>query len=363
MMNGIILNEEFEFILVKEAEKCEYIKDLELYNNLNYEKITKQKIQNLYQMVLLYDNIILPHNIYQGNFDKLENTGYFDIKSIEDMTKAISTTGKVFDIDIDFYESQIYKSAVIENLAPSIAGRYKTVEKIDDYTFSSLIYDLACSQETKLFNNLMKKYKDIVTFDNYALVYIEDIMDHIIKIGLSFLIWIMQLSEQYNATVLSGGYYDIEKIGVDWIDCHFNTKELIYNTIKIELSNHIEYMPEFNSLDDVFDLKEKKRKDIIRLKNIISELEYVLINHGKENMLKKISLDINKASKELTGISINLAKVATLATLFSIPVWVAEHLITKLPPIISMSGNAIGTYTILKKTYLKRHGGWTGVVR
>ena len=88
MRESIIMNNEFEFIMLREARKSNYVKNLPkqlLSENIDWlseeeeeeidlmlrKRITKPKIQKVLQMVLLYDKIILPCNMDWSDFGKL----------------------------------------------------------------------------------------------------------------------------------------------------------------------------------------------------------------------------------------------------------------------------------------------------
>ena len=66
------------------------------------------------------------------------------------------------------------------------------------------------------------------------------------------------------------------------------TKHLSYSTLeayqilKCECQNIIGTLPIFSSMSDVFRIKEKRRQDVYRLREVLSNLENVLRTDGRE---------------------------------------------------------------------------------
>jgi len=393
MRDSIILNNEFEFVLIREAKKGDYVKALpkELLGENDWlspneeerielalhKKITKEKIQKVLQMVLLYDKIILPCNNDFSDFSNLINTGNFDIRSYDDMQEGLGINKFPGDIDYDY--SQIIKPALIYEMKETVKHLYyKRVDGFTDYKFASMMYDLLFSQGTDRFQKLMNTHYDFISSNAiihmirhmnnpiYSITstgdYVKDYLQEMIQIfavHVEALLWDMKLSSEYNATIVNTNYR-IEKLGYNHAQ-KLKDRDSIYNTLKIELSNYLGYMPKFESFHDVLRIKDKQRQDIKRLQNVISELEATLVECGNEKMITQAVNNVSKANKELLRLK-QYEKVSKWTTYLSIPIAVSE-IVMQLPPILGMSLAGIGTSATLKAEHSKKQSGWVSVIR
>ena len=198
----------------------------------------------------------------------------------------------------------------------------------------------------------------ITSTGDYVKDYLQE-MIQIFAVHVEALLWDMKLSSEYNATIVNT-YYRIEKLGYNHAQ-KLKDRDSIYNTLKIELSNYLGYMPKFESFHDVLRIKDKQRQDIKRLQNVISELEATLVECGNEKMITQAVNNVSKANKELLRLK-QYEKVSKWTTYLSIPIAVSE-IVMQLPPILGMSLAGIGTSATLKAEHSKKQSGWVSVIR
>lgn len=385
MRNNLILNSEYEYILLREARKSGYFNKIpypdgvdwlsreesdNIYEEIN-GKIGKNKINNLYQMLLLYDCVTIPSFIEWDDYSKLEQTGYIKINTYDSMKKYMSNLYG----NLDYEYGQYIKPALFSSIK-KIIKNYNYCKFESDEKFTSIIYDLYLMSKIDVINFQKMVNDNIIMLSFNANVFrgkvIEPVkfhqnivMNYIyflfnwLEVNVDNLLWDINLSYSYNAIILNSEY-DIERIGLNQEvnpKDDFNT----YRTLKVELKKIIGVLPHANSLEEIFYLKDKHEKDIIRLRTVIDELEYVLREYGKEKMIIEASNNIKKASKELAKTD-KLDEVSKWATYLSVPTTVVETILS-LPPIAGLSLGIAGTYTTKKANDIKRKNNWLSVIR
>lgn len=111
---------------------------------------------------------------------------------------------------------------------------------------------------------------------------------------------------------------------------------------------------------EVLTVKNERKKDIHRLRNVLDEFDYIIRSEGEEKAIKRITCDINKASMELAKGNPSKS-VSRWASIILIPILVAEQLM-RLPPI----GMTLEIITILSNISLdvyKRRYKWINLIR
>lgn len=384
MRNNLILSAEYEYILLREAKKSGYYKEIPYPKDVDWlsreeadeinqriRKIGKRKINNLFQMVLLYDNIIIPSFVEWDDYSKLEETGYIKIYTYDDMQNYMSG---LYD-DFDYEYGQYIKPALITPIKKMIS-KYNYFKIVSDIKFASIIYDLYILEkvDTLNFNKLLKENLVMLTFnagifddkiinqvkfnENIILNYLYFLFNWM-EVNVDNLLWDINLSYSIDGIILNCEY-NIDKIGISQEEKP-NEDAIVYRTLKAELGNLIGALPHADTLYDIFRIKEKYKKDIKRLRMVIDELEEVLREYGKEKMIIEASSNIVKASKELAKAD-KLDEVSKWTTYLSVPATITETILSA-PPVAGISLGFIGTYSTIKSNDIKRKNNWISVIR
>ena len=371
--------------MLKEARKSGYFKEIpypdevdwlsreesdNLYEEIN-GKIKRNKINNLFQMLLLYDNVTIPAFIEWDDYSKLEETGYIKINTYDNMREYMSSLHGNLD-----YEYGQYIKPALFNSIKKIINNFNYIKFENDEKFTSIIYDLYLWSKIDV-NNFQKmvsenilmlslnanvfrnKVIEPVTFNNNIVMNYLLFLFNWLEVHVDNLLWDINLSYSYDAIILNNEY-NIEKIGLNQ---EISPKDdfTTYRTLKVELKNLIGALPHADSLEEIFYLKDKHEKDIIRLRTVIDELEHVLREHGKEKMLIEASNNIKKASKELAKTD-KLDGISKWATYLSVPTAIAETVLS-LPPILGVGLGVAGTYTTKRKSNIEKKNNWLSVIR
>lgn len=384
MRNNLIINAEYEYILLQEAKKSGYYKEIPYPKDVDWlsreesdeidqriRKISKRKINNLFQMILLYDNIVIPSFVEWDDYSKLEETGFIKIYTYDDMQNYMS--GLYDDFDYDY--GQYIKPALITPIK-KLVSNYNYCKIMSDIKFASIIYDLYIwsKVDTLNFGKLVEENLIMLSFnasifdskiinqvnfsENIVLNYLYFLFNWM-EVNVDNLLWDINLSYSSDGIILNSEY-NIDKIGINQEEKP-SEDVFVYRTLKAELGNLIGALPHADSLEEIFRIKEKYKKDIKRLKIVIDELEEVLKKYGKEKMIIEASSNIAKASKELAKTD-KLDKVSKWTTYLSVPVAVTETILSA-PPITGISLGVIGTYLTKKSNDIKRKNNWMSVIR
>lgn len=384
MRNNLILNNEYQYILLREARKSGYFEQIPYPEGVDWlsreeadeieqsiRKIGKRKINNLFQMILLYDNITIPTFIDWDDYSKLKETGYIKIYTYDDMQNYMS---KYFE-DFDYNDAQNIKPALITSIK-KIISNYNYCKIENDTRFASIIYDLYVWSKIDIYqyNKLIAENINMLStnayiFDNKTIAqvkfdqniiinYLQFLFDWL-EVNVDNLLWDINLSNSYNGIILNSEY-NIDKIGLHQEE---KPKEdiAVYRTLKAELSEIIGALPHADSLTEIFYMKEKYRNEIKRLRSVIDELEYILREFGRKKMIESAISDIKKASKELEKID-KLDKVSKWTTYLSIPITVAETVLS-IPPVTGITLGVLGVYATTKTNNIKKRNNWISVVR
>lgn len=133
-----------------------------------------------------------------------------------------------------------------------------------------------------------------------------------------------------------------------------------YSILRISLQKKIGSLPALSSIDDVFKIKEKKRKQIERLKEVLSEIEFNL-REERHTGYKTAVNHINAAVRDLNRAE-RLEKVNNWTTYLSLPVGAIEAILS-LPPIAGLTLGSVGAIATLKTQRAKEKNDWINIVR
>lgn len=339
------------------------------------QRRNKKKEQQLYQMLLLYDEVLFTSFDFEFNYDysELKTIGglvYLSNEQVDDLAYK----DRLRKIDFDF--SQYIKPAVIHNLKNRIKPFYQIKnEKISDYRFASILYDMVYAEQWQKIqfrkefhelNKLAKMNKEYYEFiadvnhegyihvpGEFYTVLLETVLYCVEPVLRDF-----KLYQKHSIEILNPEY-SIEKLGS-------KTKSIsdicdTYGTLKIECSKIIPALPEFSSMQETLDYKDKHLTDVKRLRSVIEELLYTLENDSREKMIEQAAISVYKAATELNK-GKKLSEIDKWTIFSALPVGVLEFLCA-MPPILSLPLSVFGVSSYLTQKQISKKNNWIRVVR
>lgn len=381
MKNSIILPTKFEKIFMAEARKSDLIKHIDIgedfaeydaWEDELYSKYHKSR-QSLFQMILLYDELIIPSADPTYEYDKLLSNGNFSIYSFDDFVQydPVHEEGH-----LQFAE---YLKPVIIPVVTKELKKYFLIkdENISYKKIASEIYDISLGIKNKINKNidniieLNKFFFDLKNQNYYKVMdelnapsvinrdrFYTDLYQ-LIKVSYEQLCWQLDISSKRDAYIINCEY-QLSKIGCDDYQKDINTYLESYKILKCECSKIIGNLPKMNDLYDVFELKEKRKNDIKNLREVMHQLEYTLKNEGREQAIINASNDVTKAAKALSKRN-ELSSVGKWTTLFSVPVGITE-ILCGLPP-IGIALSTVGAGVCITDQIVKNKNSWCEIVR
>lgn len=381
--NSIIIPRNYERAFIYEAKRDNLIRRIDFgddfdkndeYEDLEDAFLKNNRIrQNLFQMILLYDNIIFPDMDPTFDCSTLKSMDDFSIYSFQDLLEfdAIHQEGHVLFADH-------LKSAITPVITRDIKKYFSMRDNTPLKDIVSEIYDVTLGIE-KRFSNKIEELIELnkFVFDLRHREYFrkmtelrapssinEDVFftvcSGLVLTAYEDLCWQLEISNTNDAYIINCEY-QLAKIGCNDREKNISDYLDAYKILKCECSKIMENLPKMNNLREVFELKEKRRHDVKNLREVLANLEYVLRTEGKEQAIEKASRDVTKASKALS-IGKMLSPVGKWTTLFSVPIGVAEMLLKGVPP-MGLAVSCLGTIDYIANERLKRKNGWCEIVR
>ena len=111
----------------------------------------------------------------------------------------------------------------------------------------------------------------------------------------------------------------------------------IYNNIRININDKIRQLPKTMTFEELLCIKDKHKKEIKRLRHVISELEQRVVVEGDTHITSRIDKDFELAVKDLNR-SETLSKVSSMETYASVPIGIAET----ISGIFPVAGTTVG---------------------
>lgn len=381
MKNSLIIPGKFEEIFMLEAKKSGLIKHIDVGVDTSEFDNWKEKLfsryyksrQSLFQMILLYDDLIIPSADPEYDYSALNKRGNFSIYSFDDYLQydpihmeshaefshylkpaLIPHLAKELKEYFVYEEPKLRLAQVVSDLYDVILGLKDDLNKeVNEFLeFNKIIFDIRHMQYFRKMDELQAP--SVINRNRFF----TDITYLIIS-NYERLCWELEISTNKNAHIMNCEY-KLAKIGYENFDTSINTYLESYKILRCELSKLIGTLPKLDSLDEVFELKEQRKSDINNLKEVLNQLEYVLKNEGKERAIIEASHDVQKAAESLSKRN-KVASVGKWTTLFSVPISVLE--IAKGLPPIGLALSAIGTGVCVADEFFKKKGGWCEVVR
>lgn len=393
--NKFILYGSYEKAFTAKSIEAHFIAPFEIFQEIpdyknseafNYEYFYKKNRHKtaVMQMFLLADKITLVDPSIEYDYSKLINSGFVEVFTAEnndellgnfDMTDDIITTLSLFKPIIIKNVTEFFKKIEI---AKYIKDFGCTPKKFTELLFEhhySPVYKNVKNDKFEIVKKILTKYHK-ESFERTGELYKDMGVDketahHIYATSLVFsfnqaLGTISKLNEiskktsskvlqdQYSFDILTKSKNRLESIvpGNDYLNS--------YQLLKVSLENQIGQLPKLDTLDDVIKLKEKKRKDIFRLNEIIANIEDSL-REGRAKAILKANAEIGQAVKELNK-NLTTEKISVWSTYLSIPLSAVELLIG-VPSVASICSGITGAIATYKSNRIKKNNEWIYVVR
>lgn len=384
MKNSIILPLNYEKVFMMEARRSGLIKhkeipnapdlsDFDHYEDEVYKRYYKVK-QNLFQMILLYDELIIQDSDPTFEYNKIENMGNFKMYPFDDFYyfDAIHQENNAL-------YAEYLKPAILRILKRNLKSYFsisnngkvsynKIISELYDFIFeihdsiSKNTMELLELNETayKLRNrrniNIMKNLDapNILIEGRFAAEIISWF-----RLYYDQLCWQLKISSEQDAYIVNSEF-QLSKIGCNIYEESINTYMDAYQILECECANIIGTLPHICSIEEAISLKEKRRNDIKNLREVISNLENVLRTEGREKAILEATKDVRKASSALSKCE-KVNKIGKWTTLLSVPMGIAEMLLGG--GIGGFGLSVIGTATCLIDEKIKRNNSWCEIVR
>lgn len=384
MKNSIILPLNYEKIFMMEARKSGLIKHKEIYDahdlsyfdhqeDILYKKCYKVK-QNLFQMILLYDELIIQDSDPTYEYNEIENMGNFKIYPFDDFYYYNASQQENNALYAEYLKPAIFK-LLKKELEPYFEVKYnkrisynKLISELYDFIFdicngiskntmellklNEVAYKLRNRENINRMKNLGAP--NILTEGRFA----TDIVGWF-RLFYDQLCWQLKISSEQDAYIVNSEF-QLSKIGCDIYEENINTYMDAYKILKCECANIIETLPHICSIEEAILLKEKRKNDIKNLREVISNLENILRTEGREKAIIEAANDVRKASSALSKCE-KVNKIGKWTTLLSVPMGIAEMLLGG--GIGGFGLSVIGTATCLIDEKIKRDNSWCEIVR
>ena len=348
MFDEIIFGGGDEVILANEMVKSGYGFYTDYMNHHPHSDLYKETLSyaphvinrrnHIFQMCLLANTVILPD---VPPFFSLEEQSFFEFTSMNDVYSKISL--------LNPYDDKEY----IEYLKPIVVPYIKEKIYIPEFYRGEF-------SQTEYHNSYYDKLYGIA--DNYISTLpnrMENALKQFYDNSMKELTILLELSAARECPIMQDKY-DFSQIHK--YQKYLSTSSLeAYTILKVNCENIIGTLPVLHNINDVIYLKNHNQKDIKRLREVLSEFEFIIRNYGYEKSINKIVKDIQQASKELSKNSYS-KKVSKFVQYLSVPISAAEILLS-VPPIIGLSIQAVGLLSELSTESKKRKNNWLTIVR
>lgn len=303
----------------------------------------------LFRIILLYDNIIC-YDVSDGySLDELAKAANIQIKYEEPLYRFPFAVEVAKDKEFANY----IKPIVMNDMKKHPFGNgYKTkIDGLSEATFNANLFDNLFLKK-KLDYQMQKAIKVNEDYFNPNPIngYAEGVFH--MKYHVNEVAKLIETSS-LNDAIIVGSYYDLDNFqGID-------LTQKCYNILRIEYEKIVSYLPQFDSLSELLHFKEKRKKDVIRFRHVLNEMEDVFRNNGKEDAIKSSINSIQKANKELCWAT-KLGKISKLATYISLPVGILESIHNN--SFIGLTVTATGYLTQLLSDRKQKRNNWLSLI-
>lgn len=374
----------YESDLVRIQDIGEDFSKTQKLGDWEYENLYKRnnKKNSVLQMFLLYDNVTLLDSSAAYDYSELEKTGVINVVTSEKEPMFLGD----FEWDVATRNYAFYlKPMLIPGLLALIGSNTNKKLRMHGLSakkFVNIMFDELVQPEKKLHteidkeraytfirNNSNEHYqRQKIKWDGQNVN--EDLAREVLESQWVFnitesigtLIAILDVGNGNDSIVLQSDYKDGDLKEFK----EFNRtlyKEALpesYRLVKMSCEKVLKSLPKLETIEDTLRLKETKRLEIERLKEILFEVDESLKN-GYTAGLKNAQEHVEKAVKEL-NLGKNTEKVSKWTTYMSLPVMAAEMYLNS-PPVIGYSVAALGGATTFDSSSRKKLHSWTSVVR
>lgn len=349
----------------------------------NYEHIYKYNHfkSAVLQMFLLYDKAILLASDPSYDVDKLTSTGLVDVIPFDSSTLIVADWNSAEREYAMYLKPYLIDSILKKELS---AKKRKKLKKygLTPREFVHTLYDVSFLPDRALLKD--KAYKQAAAFikDDIHLAYErkkdmwnEAGVDKEFAMNLSEVWWrlgiihpvemFMALIERsiLNNAVLMQSKFKLDNANLSKMTEIITTTKSIgdsYQILRLSFEKMVGQLPKLNSLTEVLRLKEKRHRDITRLRSVLSEIEQSL-REGRTAAIHKAENEISKAAKDLSwGNTVD--KVSKWTMYLSLPVGIIE-LYLAMPPVTGISFTSLGIASTLTAGVVKAKNQWIQVLR
>jgi len=346
---------------------------------------TKNPYQSrILQMFLIYDKVIIVDPSIVFDYDLLTKTDFVEVRrsvdSIDNYRFIITTNLTVPETDQRTKEIASYlKPLVVEYLLKHFKGMNISCG-ISKRRFFSCLYDFVYSLEID-----QSPEKSLFIIQNFLGILSQEEYDHyrrgkqdsylsretIEKLyknmfiteccnGLRILATLLGLSFKEKGILSQNAFEMRGKKTNKFPELHHKTTLDAYQIVRISFENAIGCLPRLRSIEDVLRLKEKRSRDIKRLRSILNEIESSL-REGKKTAIKSAENSIKKAANDLAWGN-KIEKVSKWITCLSLPIGIIELLLS-IPPATGLATSFVGSALTLQAENIERQNGWLQVIR
>ncbi len=392
MRQSIILTNKFENLFVNEAEEGGFIKPIynpadDLYSpqELNEAKMCyrnmlkgqQEERQNIFRILMLFDEIILPSVSQSYDYSKLKNLGLFNLYYFEDLYESdpIHQDGHI--------EYATYlKPAILPVYESRIRNYFQDGQAVNGFkSFVSDLYDwilLGKKLPTKHYafiekNKQQFNMRNRFWFEKLRSLYVNppDVMTEKgrfisditqeLRVMYETLCWQLKISSDNDAAILNCEY-QLANIGCESFSEDVSQGMEAYKLLRIECGKIIGTLPKVDSIQEIFQLKEKRRQDLHNLRQELSRLEEEIRLGNSEKAIEMAAKDLSKASKALSRGNY-VSQVTKWTNFFSIPL-AAASLFLENPRMTIGAGvlSVIGKTTTFLDSTIRERNKWFEII-
>lgn len=354
-------------------------------------------ISQMLQMFLIYDKVTLVNPEVNLDYEKLIKTGFVKIISIdkEDVPKDREDSfiheiqWNKFNLELaQLYKIPILKafvekresinkrlhSRIIDELYTLFFGNQQRISQILFLTYELILWEgnisTYQSDITEKFIGVANLYEylesQVIHLRNFTDLNFEFIYKYLrlyMKRGIYKLENLNKESDLQNGIILQDEF-ELNSIIKNKFELRKHQKadesRKAYQILRLSFKEKIQNLPKLSSIQEVILLKETKEKEIIRLREVLAEVEKSY-REGREQAIAKSEHNIELALKDLNS-GQNLEKVAKWATYLSVPIGITESLLG-IPSILGVLTGVTGSMTTYNAINKQSRSGWLGVIR
>lgn len=367
MRDKIIIPDSYNDLLVFEARKEGLISSVSgVFDNATHEENFLQKWgeesrayanqkQHLFQLLLLYGEIILPNSIPVFDYTNLRefgiNTHFLQFEA--GIQALVEDTNDCKDILRPAIIPRI-EYIIKDSLPEQYKGNRKGIK-----TIAECVYHLVVMNEEGVYEKLNEEEKVLLLLMH---PHMDEILE-VAQLSYSELCWLLDTSVSQDAYIYNSKY-KLEKLGVT--DIPSSSGLQAYRILKCEYGKLFQELPGFSSLKDVLDIRSKKKDELQALRREINRLEEVICGGCNEKSIQMAIEDINNASKAVNKGLGTINMVGSITTVMGLPVSIIPEIISTSSPLFSKLGigiSALGVMSLYASKISKQKNGWIEIIR